>query len=141
MRVSIKGDTGMVSIEVLGYENTNATDLSDANWLSCMIEVEAGSFRGRYRTSLTTKDFACFEKDLSGLLGGEKSRAVFFTDEGWLRLEVIIDFLGRGKVTGEASDNLIPRSALSFAFETERAYLEQTKDSLCKITNTFPVKE
>jgi len=136
----IKGDAGGVLIEVSDYENASASNVSDANWLSCEIEVRASSFRGRYKASLTTEDFTCFEKELEELLSGSKQEAAFFTDEGWLRLEVTTDALGKGRVAGEASDNSSPRVSLSFAFETDRTYLEQAKNSLREITRKFPVQ-
>jgi hypothetical protein len=137
--LQIKGHDGSVVIEVSQYERPDATDRSDANWLSSTIEVKVGSFSGRYAATLTTHDFAAFGTELEALLAREKSIAVFVTDEGWLSLEITIDSRGSGKVIGEACDQG-PRAKLSFAFETDQTYLAEARRAVADLVRTFPVK-
>lgn len=136
----IQGHDGSLVIEVSQYERPDATDRSDANWLSTTIEVNVGPFRGRYAAPLTTHDLAAFSAELEALLARKKSRAVFVTDEGWLSLEITIDPHGSGKVTGEASCDRGPKAKLSFAFEADQTYLVEARRSVMEIVDAFPIK-
>jgi hypothetical protein len=39
MSFEITGEAAQVRIEVFGYENPTAQEPSDANWLTCRVEV------------------------------------------------------------------------------------------------------
>jgi hypothetical protein len=138
--IQIKGHDGAVSIEVSCYEQENAVDQSDANWLSCTIEVSAGPFSGRYPVNLTTHDLVAFSSDLDALLADRKPKAVFSTDEGWLSLEITVNSRGSAQVVGEAACDRGTKAKLSFSFETERTCLSQANQSAADIVVIFPIK-
>lgn len=136
----IKGYGAHVIINVMCYENKNAVNPSDANWLTSVVDIDVGSFRGHYTAALTTHDFSSFKNELDALLEGGKPEAVFSTDEGWLQLEIKIDSRGVAKIMGIASANNVPPSNLQFSFETDQASLRETLNSTAEIVGSFPVK-
>lgn len=138
--IQIKGHDGAVSIEVSRYERENTVDRSDANWLSCAIEVSVGPFSGSYPVNLTTHDLVAFSSDLDALLAGRKPNAVFGTDEGWLSLEITVNARGGAQVAGEATCDRGPKAKLSFSFETDRTCLAKASQSAADVVAVFPVK-
>jgi hypothetical protein len=139
--VPIKGDDGSISIEVVGYENATAGNDSDANWLTCRIEISAGPFRGQFDASLTTQDFADFRRQLDEVLQILKGKAVFQTHEDWLCLEIVMGTRGTAKVGGVAKISGGSKTSLSFTFETDQSYLAQTKNALDLMVRDFPVQQ
>jgi len=138
--VSIAGDGGSISIEVLGYENASASDDSDANWLISRIAVVAGPFSGQLSVALTTQDFAHFRRDLVEALRTLTGKAVFQTDEDSLRFQVEMGSRGTAKVSGIAQVIAGYRASLTFAFETDQSYLTQARSALDAVVENFPVQ-
>src|SRR5206468_2847773 len=88
VEIEIKGHGGGVGIVVLGYENLDALDPSDANWLVCRVQVGIGPFHGELDATFTTQDFAWFARDLRALIEGAAPMASFETDEQALELRI-----------------------------------------------------
>jgi hypothetical protein len=46
--VTLRGDKGMLRLEVIEYENSFAKTVEDANWLQVELEVKGGPFSGKF---------------------------------------------------------------------------------------------
>ena len=138
--VSIAGSGGSISIEVIGYESPDAGNHSDANWLRSTVRVSVGPFAGDIEGSLTTQDFAYFERELSEMLRTLQGKATFQTDEDWLRVEVGMGSRGTATVSGVVKAESGSQASLRFSFETDQSYLGETKRALSEVANEFPVK-
>jgi hypothetical protein len=139
--VTIEGSGGSILIEVIAYENAAASNKSDANWLTSKIKVAAGPFSGEFRATLTTQDFACFDRELIELLRTLQGKATFQTDEEWLRLEIEMGSRGTCVVSGLAKSNDMPETSLKFAFESDQSWLAQTKRAVGEVLESFPVRQ
>jgi hypothetical protein len=52
----IKGDDGEIKIQVIGYENPQAKDIDDRNWLRVRLEIKAGPFSGSTEIAMMTTE-------------------------------------------------------------------------------------
>src|SRR5688572_27587595 len=98
--VEIAGQAAHVNIAVVGYENPAAQNPSDANWLTCRVEVRVRGFIGRVDAAFTTQDFAAFGRSLRSAMADLKGEAIFETDEDALRLNVAFSPIGTVSITG-----------------------------------------
>jgi len=136
--IKIGGHGACITLEVLQYEDAEASNSSDANWLSSSITLDVGPFGGSYNVSLTTDDFVAFGNDLRDLLKGDKSNAVFSTDEEWLRLEITRSARGACQVIGESSFRGSVKATLSFSFETDLTYIGDVQRAISDVIKEFP---
>lgn len=140
INISIKGDGGIVAIDVLGYENPNGTNDSDANWLASRVIVAVGPFCAKLDAALTTLDFIHFERDLDSMLRALSGKAEFQTDEESLRFTVHMGPQGVAMVNGIVRFIGETRASMEFSFPTDQTYLDRARYSLSKITKWFPVR-
>lgn len=140
VHVEIVGQAARLRIEVLGYENPSPQTPSDANWLSCRIEVVVGGFEGRVGASLTAQDFVVFHQALRSSVDALRKGAVFETDEDALRLNVEMRATGTAVITGILHD-WGRATSLSFSFESDQTYLRQTVGMLGKVIRQYPVRK
>jgi hypothetical protein len=138
--VPIKGSKASIEIEILGYERPDASDVSDANWLICNVQLKIIQFQGFYEAAFTTTDFlnlkAGLEKALSNLCGS----ASFISDEEALSFDIKIDSNGTATIAGTAKVHGLPKLNFSFTFETDQSFLQETQNALIKVCKSFPVK-
>ncbi|MGH9768138.1 MAG: WapI family immunity protein [Blastocatellia bacterium] len=139
--IEIAGQGASLKVEVLRYENISAQDLSDANWLSCSVQARVGSFSGNFSGSFTTNDFAQFRDELRELLARKSGTASFLTDEEQLRINLEVERTGTVQIEGSAQTSGMPQACLSFSFESDMSFLDQTLRDLEKLVKSFPVKE
>lgn len=139
--IEIAGHGGSIKVEALRYENPSAKDLSDANWLSCNVQARIGSFSGNFSGSFTTNDFVQFRDELRGLLSRKSDTASFLTDEEQLRIKLEVGRTGTVQIEGSAQTYGMPQASLSFSFESDMSFLDQTLRDLEKLIRSFPVKE
>lgn len=139
MNFSIQDQNQLVSIYISGYENKNALDVSDANWLSCRVRLKTDFFTGEFNADLTTDDFLYFYEELEPLLKALEGTASFQTDEGWLEVKVKSIGLGKFSVAVVANPLSTSKSKLSFNFEVDQTYLSKTRSELKKIVTEYPV--
>lgn len=140
-KIEIIGEGVCIALEVLGYENPLAQDVSDANWLDCRVSITIGdAFQGQFAASFTTSDFVRFREELSTALTELNGTATFVTDEDALRVGVELSKTGRAAVEGIAQ-TFSPDASLSFSFETDQTFLNQTLQQLNAVVDHFPIKE
>jgi len=140
INISIKGDGGLVAIDVLGYESPNAINDSDANWLASRVVVAVGPFCAKLDAVLTTHDFIHFERDLASMLRTLTGKAEFQTDEESLRFAIHMGPLGVAMVNGIVRSISETRASMEFSFPTDQTYLDRARYSLSDITKCFPVR-
>lgn len=138
--IELQGDSGWVRIDVEGYENPASEVLSDANWLTCRVEVRVGAFQGCVDAAFTTYDFASFDAVLRRIVVELNGEARFETDEDALRLCVYVMESGRASVTGVLRDPGTPRTSLAFAIESDQSFLRATSAALADVVRCFPVR-
>ncbi len=138
---SIQGDGQKISIAICGYENDQAEDVSDANWLSCKIKVKVDPFFSEFDASLTTQDFSYFYDDLNRMLEKLEEKICFQTDEGWIEISLEPRSLGKVVVSGIVRPpSFQAKTTLTFKFETDQSYLSKANSDLKHILKEFPVK-
>ncbi|MES2222942.1 MAG: hypothetical protein V4587_18475 [Acidobacteriota bacterium] len=139
--VLIRGDTGRISLEILGYENPMAKDISDLNWLRVKLDVVAGPFQGSVRVAVTTYELADFQQRLTGAVESVAGGVKFETLEGDLRVN--IEFARTG-VAGVQADVFAydggTRSSIHCEFETDPITLEATVQDLRRLAEQFPIQ-
>jgi len=140
VNVEVAGRAAHVRIEVLGYENPAAENVSDANWLTCRVEVCVRGFEGHIDAAFTTQDFAAFWRSLSSAVTDLKGEAMFETDEHALSLDVKFNMTGNVSVTGVIREPDRSRMSLAFSFESDQTYMRRTVDALEEVTHQFPVR-
>jgi hypothetical protein len=138
VNVEIAGQGAQMRIEVIGYENPAAENPSDANWLTCRVNVRVRAFEGHVDASFTTQGFAAFRKSLRLAVADVRGEAVFETDEDALRLNVKLHANGTAAVTGTLREPDRPQTALAFSFESDQTFLRHTVEALNEVVQQFP---
>lgn len=138
--LSIKGHSANLEIEVQDYENRTARDLSDANWLKCVVSLNVPPFVGKYLASFTTQDFRDLLEQLATALKDLTGTASFQNDEEELLFNVKFGSMGQVVISGTAKVSGQAETNLTFAFESDQSFLQQSLKELEAITNHFPVR-
>lgn len=137
--IEIRGELGrLLSFAVGSYENEAAEHPCDANWLSCDVQLELGSFRGAVHVPLMTTDFERFFRELDEMLCGQATCARFRTIEEVLHLDIELNKTGRATVAGTLREEVGSRTAISFEFGTDQSFLAATRRQLKNVVTTFP---
>jgi hypothetical protein len=113
-----------VAVRPLNRNDPNATDFWDGNWLTCEIEVRAGVFRGRVRTSLRTEDIPPFRAQLAALHTTLRGEARLRTMEDWLSIDAHGDGLGHIEFECELRDASETGNALRFHLSLDQTDLQ-----------------
>ena len=140
-QVEFKGHGGVVLVSVGGYENPGAQTVSDANWLSCCVELTVGGVSASLNASFGTRDFSRFLEQLERILIDLDGVAPFETDEDALALKVALAAKGTGTVSGVLRCVDQARATVEFSFESDQTFLRQAIVELRNLCREFPVKE
>jgi hypothetical protein len=136
----ILGDGAKIAIKAISYERARADNISDANWIACNVILDIPPFCGEFEASFSTEDFRYFERELGLLSESLAGKAVFETDEGALRLLLVMRSRGELTVEGEAVFVGTARTSLKFRFSSDQSYLDDLLRGIGTITREFPVK-
>jgi hypothetical protein len=138
--VSIRNETATIGIEVIRYENPMAGDPSDANWLSCRVDILVPPFQGRFDTALTTRDFLRFRNDLDLAMARMKGKASLVAEEEGICVEIDLAKTGKVKASGQSKMLGTTRVHLTFGFETDQSFLQSTLRALNEVVQHFPLR-
>jgi hypothetical protein len=138
--IEIAGHGGRLTILVLGYENPSAKDPSDANWLTCKVQVTAGPFAGDVDAAFTTDDFARLRRGMRALLDQEVQSVEFEPIEQALSLKMAGARTGAVSISGAVRYSSGPAAAVSFTLESDLSYLSSTMASLEAVIDQYPVQ-
>ncbi len=136
---SLKGENGVITVKVLGYENPQAKDVSDANWLKAEIDFNSGGCAICYRAALTTSDIKCFQDELESIFSSLEGSASFLTDEDAITLQVEISNIGAIKVSGELKEVGLAKIKVAFEFCSDQSFLGGTISELQELQSKYPI--
>jgi hypothetical protein len=129
-----------IEIDVHGYERPAVGDSDDDNWLSVMISVKAGGFRGKAGASFITSELSAFLDELCVLLETLKGSAEFTTMEEQLSLHLEGDGKGHIELRGEVRDESGFRNRLHFTLQFDQSQLSASIRELRKVVLAFPTR-
>jgi hypothetical protein len=128
-----------VAITIFGYENPQAVDAADANWLSAEIAVSAGGWSGRVRNAyFSTAEIAEFRDQVDRLAGGRQSEANLEPMEPHLILKLASEASGKLQVSGVAFDQPDGVNALAFNWLADFRQLKALSKQLADIEKAYP---
>ena len=130
--IELKGENFSLLIIILGYENTNASELSDASWLTCEIKLEISGLLYINQVSFLTDDFIYFSNAITQLFlsTGEFKLNLFDSYEEYLMFNATKTHLGKIQIDGKIKNNNMPSINLEFTFNTDNGLLLETKKQL-----------
>ena len=134
----LAGNGARIQVSVTGYQRTEVTDAMDANWLAAHIDVSLAGFSATLTAALRTEDFQDLHRQVSAMLVQGAGVAEFETLEDSLRLSASLETSGRAAVTGYLRSIDQPRNQLSFAFDSDRTFLERANADLERVISAFP---
>ena len=138
--VKIAGHGGCVVLSADGYENPDARDRGDANWLSCGVRLTVEGVAATHKASFTTSDFARFLGQLRSVVDALKGVALFETDEAALSIKVELGGRGTGTVSGVLRIAEHARATVEFSFESDQTFLLPAIADLARLCGEFPIK-
>jgi hypothetical protein len=138
--VLIRGDKGQVKLEILGYENTQASTIDDSNWLRARIDVVAGPFSGSIVAGLTTVELDSLYQQLAVAVRSLTGNIDFSAMEG--NLQIIVKFARTGEVLlqGFVTPDGAERNVLYYEFHTDPITLEVAVQELRRLVTQFPIQ-
>jgi hypothetical protein len=137
---NILGNSARISIKAIKYERAKADNNSGANWVICNIIIDIPPFSGNLEASFSTEDFLNFERALAVLSASLKGEVAFETDEGALRLLLVIQSRGEVVIEGEVMSVGSARTSLKFRFLSDQSYLADLRQGIATVTAAFPVR-
>jgi hypothetical protein len=137
---TLKGDGAELAIWVDSYERPDANDQSDANWLRCRVTGTFGRFTGSGEYSIITSELLEFEGALRAGIERQSTKANFSTTEEGLGWDIEFNSRGQATVSGFLKSNGNPEAKLSFFFQSDQSYLQQTLSELMRVNRQFPIR-
>jgi hypothetical protein len=136
----LKGDNGGIKIEILGYENPNATNVDDSNWLPARLEATGGPFSSSIEIAITAAELAMLCRELTGVTKALTGNVRFETMEGNWTLNLDFERTGTAVVSGMITPSRAQDNSLHYEFRTDPITLEGLVRDLGKMATEFPVK-
>jgi hypothetical protein len=140
-QIKFAGEQGALTIEVYGYERPAAEDQDDANWLRCDVSINAGPFRGTFKSAFTTYDLIALAERLKGALAALSGTVSFQNTEDDIAFDVRLEKHGSATISGAAHPHRSLEASLAFRFDTDQSYLAQALRQLEAVLRIFPVKQ
>ena len=137
--LSIRGEAGHLTIEVLGYENRRADNTDDANWLQSLVGLEFENLVVRLGASLRTQELRCFHDALDGALRSLEGKAVLNACEEVISLSVEFGSRGSARILGELLHCGMTNYSVKFAFDSDQSHLRNTLSQLREVLIKYPV--
>lgn len=138
--VSIAGHGANLVLTIYGYENVNALNISDANWLTCHLDAKIGLFTGNVQFALTTSDISVFLSQLKQVDASNVGKAELTTDEGAIQCSVAMSAVGTALIIGKIQSSDSVEVQVVFSFDSDHSYLSKTIAELEVAVDTFPIR-
>lgn len=138
---TLRGHGGRIRFEFFGYENPKPLTVSDANWLRAQIHLHVGGCSLELEVALTTQEIKYFLDDLQDVVSVLEGKASFATLEEDIAVEVEITAVGSGQISGLIKESRSTKVAVSFEFESDPSFLENSLSELQAIQQKYPVIE
>jgi hypothetical protein len=127
-----------LAVEVLS--RSQAEDYWDGNWLTCMVRISAGGFRGQFEANLRTEELESFAGQLRTLYDDLKATARLEPMEEQLNLVLQGDGHGHIQCEGRARDVAGTGNLLVFQLYLDQTQLFGTIAQLSELLNRYPVR-
>lgn len=137
---TLKGEGAELAIHVASYERPDADNQSDANWLHCKVTGAFGRFSGSGEYSIITSELAEFEDSLRAGIEGRSPKVSFSTTEEGFGWDIEFNSRGQATVSGFLKSPGNPKAKLSFSFQSDQSYLQQTLSDLIGVNQQFPIR-
>lgn len=128
-----------LSVCLRGRTYPSSNDYWDGNWLTTLIEVAAGGFRGKVDALLRVEELIEFRTQLAALANSPFGKARFTTMEEWLSLELSGDRLGHIELLGELRDQPGIGNLLRFRLTSDQTELRPMIAALGDALAAFPL--
>ena len=129
-----------LSVSEIAYERTRSGDFHDDNWLTCMVQIRAGAFDGRYFASVLTDEIHELHDHLARMHREVKGELSFTTLERQLEFTLSCDRLGHLQLVGIATDQPGEGQSLHFSLSLDQTDLARAVSELHGVLGAFPVR-
>ncbi len=137
-QITIAGDRGRLIISILGYERLQREEEADPEWLACEVDCVVGPYQAKVNLSLATEDLIRFTSSLKSVIDNFHGTAILDTIEGKIESRIEMTHRGTAVVVGRISYYSGPEATLTFNFESDQSYLQQTLSNLKIAVSAFP---
>lgn len=138
--VTIRSECGeFLTIGVLGRFNSSCTDYWDGNWVSAVVKLAVGGFRGSLSGTLRTEELARSLERLVQLQELLQGTAEFETMEEWLSIRATGDGCGHMEFQCVVRDQPGIGNTLEFLLSTDQTFTRSTVAELVALVQAFPV--
>jgi hypothetical protein len=133
-----RDDSEYLSVKITGRSHA-AQDYWDGNWVNADIEIDAGSFHGRYGAYLRAEELESFRDAVARLYSFDSKEAKFETIEKQLSINIEGDSLGHFTAECEAVDQAGIGNRLRFSLSFDQTEIPAILRGLDKIVREYPV--
>ena len=134
-----RNNSEYLNVQITGRSHPGSQDYWDGNWVSADIEIDAGSFRGRYGAYLRAEELKDFRDALARLYSFDSKEAKFETMEGQLIIRVTGNGLGHFVAECEALDQAGIGNRLIFSLEFDQTEIPEMLKGLDVVAREYPV--
>ena len=134
-----RSDSEYLNVQITGRSHPGSQDYWDGNWVNADIEIDAGSFRGRYGAYLRAEELKDFRDALARLYSFDSKEAKFETMEGQLIIRVTGNGLGHFVAECEALDQAGICNRLIFSLEFDQTEIPEMLKGLDVVAREYPV--
>jgi hypothetical protein len=135
-----KEDSQYLSVQITSRSYPSSQDYWDGNWVNAVIEIDLGSFRGRYSAYLRAEELKGFHNALSNLYSFHAQEAKFETMEEQLSIRIVGDGLGHFTAECEALDQTGIGNRLRFSLEFDQTDIPSILKGLDGVVEKYPIK-
>lgn len=137
-RMMLAGDNVRLEIDILGYEDSDSPDESDANWLKCIVDLQASGLRVNFRLALSTVCLGSFHEQLLRVVSSMNGSASLEADEGQLLAVIEMQPYGAAalRLNVELTDGV--RVTCAVRARSDQSYLQQAAEQLGAVVAEFP---
>jgi len=135
-----RDDSEYLKVQITGRSHPGSQDYWDGNWVNADIEVNVGSFRGRYGAYLRIEELKDFRDAVARLYSFDSKEAKFETMEEQLSVSITGNGLGHFTAECEALDQAGIGNRLIFSLEFDQTEIPEMLKSLDAVVREYPVK-
>lgn len=138
--VTIRCEGGeFLSIVLIGRSHSEASDYWDGNWVTALVDLRAGGFRGSVGGHIRAEELAKFHDQLVRLQELLLGSAEFTTMEGWISIQLEGNGQGHIKCHCIIRDEPGIGNTLDCRLATDQTFTRQTLRELTEAVKTFPI--
>src|SRR6266508_1970847 len=120
-----RGVSEYLNVQVTGRSHPGSEDYWDGNWVDADIEIDAGSFQGRFGAYLRVEELKDFRNAIARLYSFDSKEAKFKTMEEQLHINITGNGLGRFTAVCEALDQAGIGNRLIFSLEFDQSEIPE----------------